>query len=229
MTAAGFAGLTVGLVAYGVFAYGLDTLAAVAGLEEAAWPYVGIVIWAVRIVSAAGAIAAGIRCRAWFKRTTRAKRYIFMTLWVPLLFVVVFLASAWMAFGVSDSDYMLVSHGMINGMLPDRLEVPETADNVHAIMARGIDPSMAVRFELPPHKAEQYLADAKRMAKTEGYVDWDARYVPGSFRPSQFGGRKDWWDPDEEGQWWAKVKPNRLFFIQRSSDGRTLYVYYSIG
>jgi len=229
MATAGFAGLTVSLVAYGVLAYGLDALAAMVGLQEAAWPYVGTLIWAVRIVSAAGAIAVGIRCRAWFKRTTRGKRYIFMTLWVPLFLMLSVAAGFWANSRVFDSDYMLVSRGMINEMLPDRLEIPEAADNIHAIVAWGIDPSIALRFDLSPEKAEQYLADAMRMAKTENYVDWDAQYVPGSFRPSRLGGNKDWWDPDEEGQWWAKVKPNRVFFVQRQSDGRTLYVYYSAG
>jgi len=206
MTAAGFAGLSVGLVMYGVLAYGLDSLAAVVGLQEAAWPYVGIVIWAVRIVSAAGAIAVGIRCRAWFKRTTRAKRYIFMTLWVPLLFVLFCLANFWAAFGVSDSDYMLVSLGMINGMLPDRLEIPETAGDVHAIMVRGIDPSMAVRFDLVPDKAERYLAEASRLAETEGYQDWytaeELRLIrqrfPDMWPPLALGPDKDWWAPEDE-------------------------------
>lgn len=234
MTAAGFAGLTVGLVAYGVLVYGLDSLAAVVGLQEAAWPYVGIVIWVVRIVSAAGAIATGIRCRAWFKRTTRAKRYIFMTLWVPLLFVVVFLASAWAAFAGYDSDYMLVSRGMINHWLPEGLEIPETAENVRAVLTGGIDPGAALRFELPPDKAEEYLADALRMAETEGYRDLHTpeefremkQYTPYAWRPSSLA-LKDWWQPDDEGQWVDKGTRNGSFFIQRSSDGRTLYVSYN--
>jgi len=230
MSAGTFVGAYVGLLVYVALAYGLDALAVAVGLQKGLWPHVGVLIWAIRIASVAGAIGVGVRCRRWVSRFGDTARWLTVAAFVVMLPVVAFLGISWLAFGGLDSQYLLVSRAMINRRLPGPLELPPGSEDVHALFARGMAPLVVLRFDAPPEQTKRFLQATLDMAEARGYYDkhlyvdphQTAPHWPPTWRPSDLV-RAEWWRPQDAAPWWEKGLPDESLFIQESPGGNTIY------
>jgi hypothetical protein len=226
-------GLSAGVLAWAILFYGLDAIAAQIGVQEATWPYVEFVLWPIRVISVAGAVMAGWVCARWAGRRKRPARTALAAFAAVLLLLMVPIGSFWFVFGMVDSDYRLVSGAMVNLWLPDPIELPPGSHRVHAVLSGGISPVVRLRFEAPPQEAEQYVAAALRMAEEEGLRDFavvEALRAPNrrsrvSWRPTTLASN-DWWTPEDQGPWWYKGTSNKFLFVQRHSDGKTIFLVW---
>ena len=226
-------GIAGGVLAWVILAFGLDAIAAQLGLQDILWPHVGLALWPIRVISVAGAVGAGWLLAKWTARRGRPARIALGAFATVLFLVMVFLGTSWLVFGTINSDYRLVSRTMLNGWLPEPLVLPGGARRVHAVLTGGINPYVCLRFEAPPQEAEQYVEAALRMAEEGGYTDRDvgaALRAPNgrsrvSWRPTSFAGNA-WWTPEEEGPWWCTGTGNATLFVQRHSDGKTVFLVW---
>lgn len=217
-------GLSAGVLAWVILAFGLDAIAAQLGLQDILWPYVGLALWPIRVISVAGAVGAGWFLAKWTARRNRPARIALVALATLLLVVEAFLGTLWQAFGTIETDYRLVSPAMLHDWLPGFLQPPPGARRVRVTLTGGISPCAWLRFEAPPQEAEQYVAAALRLAAERGLRDDDGQFARG-WRPTNKGS-DTWWKPEDEGPWWRVGEPNETLFIQRHSDGRTVFVKY---
>ena len=226
-------GLSAGVLAWVILAFGLEAIAAQLGLQDILWPHVGLALWPIRVIGVAGAVGAGWFLAKWTARRKRPARIALVAFATPLILVMVGIGSLWFIFGTVDSDFCLVSGTMLNSRLAEPLELPPGAHRVHAVLYGGVSPRVCLRFEAPPQEAEQYVAAALRMSQERGYSDRAvgvALRAPNgrsrvSWRPTSFAGNA-WWTPEEEGPWWYKGTGNATLFVQRHSDGKTVFLVW---
>jgi hypothetical protein len=213
------------LLLYLCLYYSLIAAAGRLGLAGVLGVHVDLMVWLVRVFSAVGACLGTVVLWIWIRHWPTFACVLFVVLAPIVLFFLFATQEAWTVFGCKDSDEELVPTGLINRYLFDGVNLPASADDIHAFIAGGINPTLYLRFRAKPEEAQDFfdrtLATARKMMSSGGLRSREIGQ-----RPSEFGGAKTWWTPREDLPWWfyRRGEPGNYCFLQLVEEESTVYL-----
>jgi hypothetical protein len=238
MTASRTLGVAAALIVYYVLTFGFELLLARAYVLDVASPPVSVAVWCIRFVGGLCAFSTGLflgmRARLWNRR----RRILGAATCLCTVIVYLLCYSIWLAFGVVDSDYSLVTAEMLGRRLPEPIALPASASHVRAVLGGGLCSTVWMRFEASPAEAQAYLERALVLAETDGLKDNFEGGARALTEGRTFGWRpslllaKSWWTPEDNRLWWYKLGETRGsrqlegIFIQVGSDTQTVFVMW---
>jgi hypothetical protein len=193
--------------------YGLGGVAAHFDVQDPLWPFMDTVLVVMQVLGVVAAGGVGIyfwrRLDGWGRVARRLALGVCVLFWL--------LGPVWWAFGVGDSDYQLISRGVVNGYLPPTLKLPDSASELRMVGNAWLFPVVYLKFKAEPGDAEAYVEKALAyvpLLPDQVFVEWKPSTVL----------RKRWWAAHDEVPSYQRNDGQHGLFIQLDKQTSTIYM-----